>query len=431
MKKVLFMVFAFAVSMFIVPNVFAEANCNPTSETELDTALSSCSVINLQKDKAYNEKDYTISNNVVINGNGATVKGTFSITNGATKVNFNNLTITKNNGANGSQPEFIKVKTKATVNISGVQMYYSDENDSSKFTSAGSGVVVYNTSGNGSTITISNSTIHAKYAVWIEGGSNTVNIKNSDLAGYAALDLTSYDADSGAVTGNKVTIDNSKLTGYAAAKNGSNSYGTIVVGNQQNVSLDIKNNSVIQNAFTGHSTYDSFDVILMAKYSNKETKGVDINVSNSTLINNASTNDLGAIFNNNEAENITFKATNTQIAGNLIAGIDAYYVDFVVDGKSNIVLVDKDGKINPKDIPNTEKNGYDFVGWYYEGTDTWFNTDDVIDGNVTVYAKFTKLENFEDNTNIVVNKVVDKTKLDDVPKTGNIYSALSFMNYLR
>ncbi len=39
--------------------------------------------------------------------------------------------------------------------------------------------------------------------------------------------------------------------------------------------------------------------------------------------------------------------------------------------------------------------------------------------------------NDENNSTTIVNKVLDKTKLDDVPKTGSVYSALSFMKYLR
>ncbi len=376
---------AFGLSGIVaMSNVYAAPNCNPTNESDLATALSSCSVIELDSGNTYNTATYTISSNVTINGNGATVHGTFTITAEATDVTFNNLTITSTDPGRGEAPKLISVDTPANVTISNATIYSGDNNTPSEYIYNGTGIVVNNSSGNGSTINITSSKIHAKYAVWLPSSNSNLNVTDSELSGYAALDLTS---SSNPTSGNKVTINHSTLTGYAIGNGDNNNFGTIVIGNKTGVTIDITNNSTITNDFT-YGTARS-DLILISD-ANDKASGAQITVSDSTLSN---TNDsYGAVYNANNTNDNSFETENTTITGKLISGEeDQFYVDFVVYGKHNVVLVKNNTAVAEADIPKPTKSGYTFVGWYEDQTyENLFGTTSSITADKTVYAKFIK-----------------------------------------
>ena len=388
-KKFVLSSLMFVFGMFIMPNVYAtEANDTDSLSRLLEENEPT---IELKSDGDYTG-DFTINHDVTIVGNGATIKGTFAIE-GGTNINISNLTMTDGTPNNQAKPEYISVQSSnVKLNVSKVKIYYGDMDNSSEFIKHGTGIVVYAPDGDGSTVEVTDSTIHTKYAIWIEGSNSNLTVKNSNLAGYAALDLTS----SGSKTSNNnITIDNSTLTGYAIgySKDGNN-YGTIAIANKDNVTIDIINNSVITNNFANGNDARS-DLILI---SNAYTlpKNVKVNVSNSTLKNTASNINLGAVYNANGTSDNSFKTKNTTIIGNLIAGENGqfYYVDFVVDGKSNVVLVDENGHINPSDIPNVDKAGYAFDGWFDENGKR-FDTTKNVTRNLIVNARFTKVTSAE------------------------------------
>ncbi len=92
-----------------------------------------------------------------------------------------------------------------------------------------------------------------------------------------------------------------------------------------------------------------------------------------------------------ETNNNSFKTKNTTIIGNLISGENnQFYVEFVVDGKSTIVLVNKNSNINPSDIPSISKEGYNFDGWFDEDNKL-FNPKKSVTRNLILNAKFTKV----------------------------------------
>ena len=260
MKKVLFGGIALFTSLLFMNNVHAEEACTAENTGDLTNKLSSCNTINLKSGETYTG-NFEISKNVTIVGNGATIEGTIAIK-GGTNINISDLTMTGGTTNNEAKPEYISVQSaNVQLNVSKVKIYYSDMNNSSKFTEHGTGIVVYYSDGNGSTVKVTDSTIHTKYAIWIEGSNSNLTVKNSNLAGYAALDLTSSSA---LTENNKITIDHSTLTGYAmGAKKGDNNYGTIVVGNKKDVTIDIINNSVITNNFANGQGTRS-DLILIS-----------------------------------------------------------------------------------------------------------------------------------------------------------------------
>lgn len=414
-------ILAFLASIAIVNNVYAADDVvNANDENTLKNALSDGnSIINLSKDVTYNVTNCTINNDVTINGNGATIKGEISIEGNAKTVNLNDLTITASSSS-GNNPELIKVKTKTNLNVSKVRAYVDDINDASKFTKSGGGIVLYGTDSDasGSTVDILDSTIHAKYAVWIEGGSNDVTITNSNLAGYAALDLTSSSVENG-VSNNKITVEGSTLKGYALGKTEQQSnYGTIVIGNQKDVDIKI-NNSTVTNDFS-ISTEARSDLILISNYSDEDnitnTENVNVDVKNSVLKNNAPSEDKGAVYNSNETDN-NFRTENTEIEGYLLPDEETrFYVDFVIDGKSGIVFADKNGKINPEDIPSGEKEGYRFDGWFNEDG-TSFNAENTINANITVTAKYTS--NLQLEVEELEKKLQELTKIkNELEKAG-------------
>ena len=349
--------------MFMVPSVHAADPCTPADGEALSTQLSSCSDIALQSGQTYTGQ-FTIGKDITIVGNGATINGTFTITGAdSANVNISNLTMTGTNGkeeGTNAQPEYIAVKTpNVKLNVSNVNIYYGNMNESNQFTAHGTGIVVYAEDSAGSTVEVTDSTIHAKYAIWIEGSNSDLTVRNSQLSGYAALDLTS---SSQKTSGNNITIDNSTLTGYALGKAAQNNdFGTIAIANKNNVQINIINNSVITNNFANGIDARS-DLILISDNPALPTN-VNVNVSNSTLDN--TNNEFGAVYNANGTNDNSFKTENTTIMGTLIAGAEGqYYVDFVVDGKSNVVLVGADGKLNPSDIPNVSKEDADAC-WLY------------------------------------------------------------------
>ena len=438
-QKLFIFITAIFMTLFMLPTmVLAEEKCNDVeSNSELTTALSgSCSTISLQKDANITGTDsYTITKDIAIVGNGATIKGTINIT-GGTNINISDLTMTDGTTNNQAKPEYISVQSSnVKLNVSKVKIYYGNMNNSSEFIKYGTGIVVYNSSGDGSTVEVTDSIIHTKYAIWIEGSNSNLNVKNSELSGYAALDLTS---SGGKTSNNNITIDNSKLTGYALGKAAqNNNYGTIVIGNKDQVNINIINNSVITNNLDNNGDARS-DLILISN-ANALPKNVKVNVSNSTLKN--TNNTYGAVYNANETNDNSFKTKNTTIIGKLIEGEkEQFYVDFIVDGKNNVVLVNENGTVSSSDIPKPIKSGYTFVGWYTEQTyQNVFDTTAEVKNNTTVYAKFIRNatssttpgnqeENPSDTTPVVPEAQAPDTTDAKNPNTAdNFYSLISML----
>src|SRR5699024_4533025 len=95
--------------------------------------------------------------------------------------------------------------------------------------------------------TIKDTEINSTYGVFVKSASNNINIDNSEINGWAALELSSNEGDINSL--NEVLITNSVLTGTTyhpvIADNG-NYYGVISIGSQKQLTLAF-DNTTIQN----------------------------------------------------------------------------------------------------------------------------------------------------------------------------------------
>lgn len=384
---------AFVAGMAVVPNTFATAeNCTADADTTIASLLAGeCSTITVNGTLT---EEVTINRPITIKGDsGAKLIGTITIADGATDVTLDGLTI----NSTASSAELVQIKTKTDLKVLSSNIYTGNSLEEASIFDQGNtaGIVSYygadNSQGSGSTISITNSNIAAKYAVWIESDNTTLNISGSKLTGYAALDLTSSEAES-PVAGNKITINNSVLTGQASPVAApTNSYGTIVIGNQNGTSIDIVNGSVITNAFGDSNAREDLILIQATQKDGAPTAtNTSINVTNSTMNNTAKTDDLGVIYNYNESKDNNFVATNSNLVGPAFA--DQYSVTFDVDGNKTVVSVNEGGTLSSADIPAAAKDGYEFAGWFTDPDFTSpFNAESPISADVTVYAKFVAL----------------------------------------
>lgn len=307
----------------------------------------------------------------------------------------------------------IKVDAKSTVNLNKVYAFYAGYNDTFEKNSADGVFLTKNA--NGSTVNITDSKIVAKYAVWIYGEENTVNIKSSIINGWSAIDISNGSNSVDTAKNNKVVVNNSDIIGTNVYNGSTDSYGVIVIGGQENLILDIKE-STVKNEFPVEGNI--MDVILISD-SYVVSKNADISITETDLINSDVAVDGSAIINYGSEDiqngnNVIKMSGNTITSANdLVYNVVNDYVTLtlVKSGESSIFVLPINTAITEDLLKVTEVEGYTFDGWFIdEEFNKTFDSKTLLDGDLTLYAKFTKK---------VEEPVVDEPDIPDEPEIEN------------
>ncbi len=325
-KKILFMAFAFVVSMFIVPNVFAASVSDIKSWGETGTHIK----------VEGSDNNYTLTltgepKQDLIISQGETV--TIDLA-GHTLTNYtnNNSVITINSGA--------------TVTI---------------IDSSNDGKISLKSDDNGTAPVINN--------------AGTLTLENGTIDSTKAGSTGIYNSGTLTVAGGEVKTSVNGAWGLTNVGTATITDGTFTQGNDF---------SVVLNAGTMTVEGGNFVAADGGSHNSLITNKNDDGTASMTI--NGGTFDSTGIFYNEDGDSIVITS------GNFASDVSEYLADGLVmeqDEDGNFIVVD--APEIPDDNTNSEEN----------------------------------------NSTTVVNKVIDKTKLDDVPKTGSIYSVLNFMNYLR
>ena len=261
--------------------------------------------------------DITITKDITLKG--ASKDGV--IINGTVIVNTSNVDVTLDSLTINDSSTLIDIKAKSTVNVNNATVAYTGYNGTYNTNSADGiwvertangtelNISTYNTNSadgiwvertaNGTELNITNSDVAAKYAVWVSGADNNISITGSTLTGYAALDISNgVSQKPNQVEGNIVNVSDSTLTGYNTYSGSSDNYGTIVIGGQKGLKLNI-DNSVVTNLVT--NVVEDL-IVISSSYSVSEN--VEINITNSELINNAPAGNASAVYNVTSSANV-------------------------------------------------------------------------------------------------------------------------------
>ena len=334
-------------------------------------------------------------------------------------VTIQNLTIS----AKGSHYAGVKVISTSEVTISNVVIEY-DGYDAAKGDYGNSdyfrGIWLVKDVSDESVLTVENSEIYAKYGIHLRSAKNTVTIKNSQITGYSAIDISNAPATTTdtLAESNSVFVQGSTLTGVTAAEGDSNHYGTIVIGGQKDLEL-VVDNSTVTNKIVAVNAQDL--VRFGAGYLPSET--VVIAFTNSKLINTDADNGSAVVNfmteeNSANANMIVLEDTTEVISANdkiIETYGDTVKVTFsTVEG--DIVLtvstgVSFDEEALTEDLGTVE--GYTFDDWYADASYTTpfdFSVD--LTEDTTIYAKFTQNETTASNTN--TTQTVENVKTGDM-----------------
>lgn len=432
MKIKLFLV-VFIAALFFVPNVNA-ATITVSNGDDLSAKVASADpgdILNIATG-TYNG-DITLDKNITLKGasrEDVIINGTVVINSQDIEVTLDSLTVNDN-------ATLIDVKAKSTVNVNNSTIAYSGYNGTYT-TNSVDGIWVERTA-NGTKLNITSSDVAAKYAVWVSGGSNNVTITDSTLTGYAALDISNgVSQKPNQVEGNIVNVSNSTLTGYNTYSGSSDNYGTIVIGGQKGLQLDI-DNSVVTNLVT--NVVEDL-IVISSSYSVSEN--VEINITNSELINNAPAGNSSAVYNvtssSNINNNIVLDNTDVSATNGIIYGALANYVYVTINvfDVQSVLTIPTGSSLDGLDEYVIEIDGYNFEGWFTDNTyETLFDDTKLVTENINLYAKFVEIPTEDpvipdDKDDTVVDNYNDIDKdLDDVPYTGGIYQVPTYLNYLR
>lgn len=317
----------------------------------------------------------------------------------------NKVTVTVKGGtivSTKTYADVITVTKGSNLNVDNCKIYNKDVTEETDLLTETTNAYISGIHvGDDSKVTVTNTHIYANYAFFLRGSNSEVTITDSELHGYAALDITNG-IDQDVNTGNKVTVTNSTLTGHNPyAKNASNNYGTVVIGGQEDLELTITGSTV-----TNTTTNNSEDLIYFGNaYEN--SKGVDVAITDSTLNNTDSANG-SAVFNYNTKENAsanTVVTTGTKVEGTEYPAdnTDVVYVSVVytLDGKTveETKAFEKDKveeglKAYLEELSATLKEQKVNVDGYYTDADykTEFKLENEVTGSVKVYVKTSKVE---------------------------------------
>lgn len=383
-------------------------------------------------DGTYNG-DITISKDITLKGasrDGVIINGTVIVNTASVDVTLDTLTINDSSA-------LIDIKAQSTVNINNATVAYTGYNGTYNTNSA-DGIWVERTA-NGTELNITNSDVAAKYAVWVSGADNNISITGSTLTGYAALDISNgVSQKPNQVEGNIVNVSDSTLTGYNTYSGSSDNYGTIVIGGQKGLQLDI-DNSVVTNLVT--NVVEDL-IVISSSYSVSEN--VEINITNSELINNAPAGNSSAVYNvtssSNINNNVVLDNTDVSATNGIIYGTLANYVYVTINvfDVQSVLAIPTGSSLDGLDEYVIEIDGYNFEGWFTDNTyETLFDDTKLVTENINLYAKFVEIPTEDpvipdDKDDTVVDNYNDIDKdLDDVPYTGGIYQVPTYLNYLR
>lgn len=376
--------------------------------------------------------DITITKDITLKG--ASKDGV--IINGTVIVNTSNVDVTLDSLTINDSSTLIDIKAKSTVNVNNATVAYTGYNGTYNTNSA-DGIWVERTA-NGTDLNITNSDVAAKYAVWVSGADNNISITGSTLTGYAALDISNgVSQKPNQVEGNIVNVSDSTLTGYNTYSGSSDNYGTIVIGGQKGLKLNI-DNSVVTNLVT--NVVEDL-IVISSSYSVSEN--VEINITNSELINNAPVGNPSAVYNVTSSSNINndiildntdVSATNGVIYGTLA---DYVYVTINVFDVQSVVAIPNGSSLEGLNDYVISLDGYNFEGWFTDSTyETPFDDTIPVTDNINLYAKYVEIPQDEPvvsdpSLGEVTDNYSDINKnLDDVPYTGDLFSNLGLKLYV-
>lgn len=392
--------------------------------------------------------DVFITNDITLKGvskAGVVIDGSVIINGSDAEVNLYNLTIQDN----GMDVAMVDLQKTAYVTISNCEIAYKGYSDTDYGNSDYAvGVKLGRDVADGSFVTIEKSKIYAKYGIWVYGAENSVIIDNSQITGWAPLDISNGSSAVSLASNNYVEVIGSTLTGVANVAGASNEYGTIVIGGQDNLGLYI-DGSLITNKFNVNNTQD----LILYGDAYLDSKNVTVSIVGSELINNAPAGNNSAVYNIGTVENASLNANNTlEIYGdslitsnndkiyNTIEGVitvtlhidilnDA--IDLGLEYMEYVAIVPEGTAFDDIEVFKgfeDQFDGYEFWGLYTEVFDdnesAEFDRTLPLTTDTTVYATFNLIaEEEEDISNNTTDNYNDiNKKLDDVPYTGDIFS---------
>lgn len=400
-------------SLLLVPSVDA-ATIEVVNGDDLSAKVASAldgDVLNIANG-TYNG-DITISKNITLKGESKT--GT--IINGGVVVDTADLVVTLDTLTVENAGTIIDVKAKSNLTVKNAKVIYNGYVDTYA-TNAADGIWLEKTA-NGSTLTVENSDVVAKYAIWVYGEGNTVDIKNSNIIGWAALDISNGTSSTTQATGNAITVTGSTLKGINDYTGASNSYGTIVIGGQKGLQLLITDSTVTN----GVNTEQAQDLIVYGDAYRTSSECVVV-ITNSTLTNTALLGNPSAVYNIGTEDNVlglnVFGVENTEITAtnNVIYPTMTDYVYLTVDamGSKAVTLIPTGSVLGSLEDPEAVE-GYTFKGYFTDNTfKTKFDFTKAIDTDTTIYALYEEVKdnsekNPETSDNIMIFIAVGATSI--------------------
>ncbi len=438
----------FVASLFFIPGVSA-ATINVFNGDDLSAKVASANAGDVVSiDNGTYNGDITIDKNITLKGaskDGVKVNGSIIISGVGAKATIDSMTIM-------DAGTIIDIKAKSEVEIMNAVIAYEGFNGTYASNNA-DGIWLEKTA-NGTILAVENCDIYAKYAIWVYGEENEISIESSNITGWAALDISNGASAKPSNTqayGNLINVYASTLKGVATYAGDTNDYGTIVIGGQNELLLNIIDSTVTN----GFAVDNIQDLILMGD-SYSSSKDVMICVYNSKLVNTAANGNGSAVYNVGMAENASIDMPNRFITE-----------DTVITAKNGIIYNDVAGAINitlgidsesdedltvvvPKgtafsDVTQLTElvdmleagayDGYIYGGLYLDKSFTReLDVNAALEEDTYIYVKLTldnssnKVNNGTNANTPNVNKNDDL--LDDVPKTGDLYIGVDYTNYL-
>lgn len=404
MKRILSFMAVALLLTFIGSNVAFADEFSVSNVTELNEKLASAKDgdVLVLADGSYNV-DLVLTSSVTIKGTSTEntiINGSITIGKADINVTLDTLSVTK-------AGTIIKVDAKSTVNLNKVNAFYAGYTDTFEKNSADGVFLTKN--GSGSIVNITDSKIVAKYAIWVNGEENTVNINSSVINGWSAIDISNGSSSVDTAKNNKVIVNDSEIIGTNVYNGLTDSYGVIVIGGQENLVLDITE-STVKNEFPVEGNV--MDVILISD-AYVVSKNTDVTITKTDLINNDAAVDGSAIINYSsediQKENNIIKMNETTItsANDLVYNVLNDYVTLTLvnEGESSIYVLPLNTSVSEDLLKVTEVEGYTFDGWFIdEEFNKTFDSKTLLDGDLTLYAKFTKK---------VEDPVIDKPVVDE------------------
>ena len=390
MRKVNLALGLFVVFMFgFIVNVSAK-EINVTDVSSLTEALAAADAGDtiILADGTYNT-DITIEKDIVLKG--TSVDGT--IVNGSVILNAEGIDVTLDSLTVTDAGTIIDVKATSTLTVNNAKVLYAGYNGT--FIRNNSDGIWLEKTANGSTVNVTNSTVVAKYAIWVNGEENTVNVTGSTINGWAAIDISNGSGSQTTANNNKVSINDSTIIGTNVYNGRTDAYGVIVVGGQSNVKVEISE-STVKNEFP--VTNNQVDVILFSpEYATSENS--EVTILNSELINNDATGSSAVINYGSEeiqdGENIvSLYETKITSENDTIYSTVGDYVTFTIDvmGVQTTTPIPANSTIPEDALVLDEIEGYTFEGWYLdEDFITPFDATVPVTDNTILYAKLTEI----------------------------------------